>query len=85
MRALAMKIVTTPIALVAIALVLISPALAHAGCHYSPCQTPLVSHGCVSSPENSSFLLTVLGGISAFVIPVARQKFARKGQVAVLT
>lgn len=37
--------------------------------------------GCVASPENPSVLLTVLGALGALVIPIARQRAARKGRV----
>jgi len=90
MRALAKKILATPITLFALTLLLISPASARADKHdwerpwdgqhedWGGQHEDWDGRGCVSSPENPSILLTLLGGLGAFVIPMARQKFARK-------
>jgi hypothetical protein len=76
----------TPITLLAITVLLISPASALAGHKHDRERDSdgrhedWDRHGCVSSPENSSLLLTLLGGIGAFVIPTRRQKLARQGR-----
>jgi hypothetical protein len=91
MRALARKILATPVTLLALTLLLLSPASALAG-HKSDWERPWDGkhedrdgkhedrdgRGCVSSPENPSVLLMLLGGVGAFVIPVLRQRLARK-------
>jgi hypothetical protein len=88
-RSLLRNIATSPSALLAATILLISPvgALGSQGSQGNQNTNNQdgggwVPVGCVSSPENPSVILAALGALGGFVIPKARQKLARKRGVA---